>query len=253
MNEAEKWLKSGRDYQSGIAIYNRFKISNKHDAFFSQVNDASSGTLHHQMLVIQIQKISRKQGGRIPDQVKQLVKPIEIAEIQTGGKSIITVDSIRENKTMVNRLLTMRWTDLSKGEKEAFYNDERYFAEKVAAMHDISRLKNEMHLADAKRKVAKSVPERKKWNDAVVSLGNRIKDCFKKKIDNWAPPTDVEDSPKDAIMRERRIRYLEGTAIPRAKTELKSDKLTEQQRFTRIENIDKWTKELSELKLKHIV
>ncbi len=160
--------------------------------------------------------------------------------------------SLRENKLLVNKLLVMEWDKLGDTDKEIFFNNEVFFMEKKEALIEISQLKNEMHLADAKRKSTKSQDVRKKYNIVVSTISNKIKNNFRK-IDNWTVPVYQKDDAAEAVKRERRIRYLEGTAIPRAKKELKSEKMDEERKELRVKNLKEWQTELIELKKIHNV
>jgi hypothetical protein len=259
MNEARIWLTSREhNYQAGLRIYNQYKISNKHDGFLASVADADQNSVQHKILTAQMLKIERKidaMAGREPDTPKKpiTVKPIENQSIKTVRQQEIDLVALRENKLLVNKLLVMDWKKLGETDKAIFFNNEAFFMEKKEALIEISQLKNEMHLADAKRKSTRSQDARKKYNQAVNFISNKIKELFKKKIDNWTIPVNQNNDAAEAVRRERRIRYLEGTAIPRAKKELKSGKLDDERKELRVKNLKEWQEELVELRKIHNV
>ncbi|KKU87402.1 MAG: hypothetical protein UY18_C0036G0005 [Microgenomates group bacterium GW2011_GWF2_47_9] len=253
MNEAQQWLNNrSRSYLDGVKIYNRYKISNKHDAFFSSATNPSEEEPQYKILMIQMQKIARVQGNHAPPVPEQPVKTIEVKTIISNVKDE-DVDALRGNALFVNKLLAMGWDNLNDTDKKVFYDNQGYYLEKQEALFEVSRLKNEMHLADAKRKEAKSSTIRKQFNDQMNALSNQIRDIFKTKIDVWDPPAPKgSNAAKEAVERERKIRYLSGTAIPRAKKELRDNKkLTEKQRKERRDKIEAWQKELAELEKIH--
>lgn len=259
MNEATQWLHSRpRNYQEGLKIYNRYKISNKHDAFFASVINPEQNSIQMQILITQMVKIERKIDNTPLG--KETRKPIEVipikVETNTARHDISRppdISAMRENKLLVNKLLSMVWENLSIEDRAIFFDNKEYYSSKQEVLHEISTLKNEMHAADAKRKSAKNTKDRKKFNDMVSEIEGRIKNLFKKKIDNWEIPVKElgTDAAAEAIRRERRIRYLEGTALPRAKKELKAGKLTSEQKELRRNNISEWKTELAELKKIH--
>lgn len=256
MNEAQQWLNNrNRTYQDGLKIYNRHKSSNKHDQFFALVIDPKPSEPQYQILYTQLVTISRILGNTpAPEPV---VKRIEVKTIATNdqGKEV-DLDALRSNKQFINKLLTLGWDNLTVADKNIFYDNKDYYLDKQKSFFEISSLKNEMNLADAKRKESRNKEARKKYNDALNNISNKIRDIFKKKIDTWQDPQSVSknadpDEVKKAVERERRIRYLKGTAIPRAKKELDNSKLNEKQKQSRLINIAEWEDELAELEKIH--
>jgi hypothetical protein len=255
MNDVTQWLSSpDKDYQAGVEIYNRYKISNKHDAFFASGSGPDS--IQFNQLVYQLRRIAQKLGQAIP-QPEPVKKPIKIVPlVPVKEDKPADIDGMRDNTQYVNKLLTMKWEDLNADEKTMFYGNENYFEAKQQVLFEISKKKNEMHAMDQKRKSTKSHALRKQFNEKCNELSKQIRDLFKKKIDTWENPNlKVSqigiDDVKTAIERERKIRYLKGTALPRAKKELLNKKLTDKQRSDRQNNITAWEKELSELEKIH--
>ncbi len=252
MNEVTAWLNMPeKDYRAGVEIYSRHKISNKHDTFFAGNPDG----IHMQMLDIQLRKIARKLGEVVLDPIPEK-KPIKVAPLAGKPEAPADLDSMRGNLQFVNKLLVMKWEDLSAAEQEMFFNNPEYHRAKYDALVQAGKLRDEMHSMDAKRKATKIRSERKKFNERFNAISKQIRDLFKKKIDTWNDPAMEiskvgKDDVKIAIERERRIRYLKGTALPRAKKELQGDKLSEKMRDDRVKNIAEWETELKELEKIH--
>ena len=95
MEKFNNWINNPkRDYLTGLALYNKHKLSTKHDAFF---NVANPSLLHINMLLSRILKIFHilkttgyfKNPTNKPDQVTPKIKPISIKK-KTNQKPIST-------------------------------------------------------------------------------------------------------------------------------------------------------------------
>lgn len=145
----EQWINNpGRDYETGLAIYNAYKIDNNFDNFFQSNMNPQSGSMQFNMLYNKVCEIARKIRLK-PSLVKQqpiTVKPINIDElkknklagIQPAGRArisdnpLIEVSKLPEdlqalyfeNKTLTKEIgqLHQELKDIKKGNE---YNNAR--------------------------------------------------------------------------------------------------------------------------------
>ncbi len=254
MNEAQRWINDrNRSYKEGLRIYNQHKISNKHDLFFNSVLDPAPSEPQYQILYIQMVKIARKLGNTPPP---TQVRKIEIKTIATNDAAKnMDLGALHNNKQFVNKLLALGWENLTEGDKNLFFDNQDYYLAKQKLLFEISELKENQRLVDVKRKETKKQADRKKFNEQFGRLADKIKAKFNI-IDTWELPkasSENKNDAKEAVERERQIRYLKGTALPRAKKELVSGKLTEKQKKARVEKIAEWEKQLAELEKIHTI
>ena len=127
----------------------------------------------------------------------------------------ISVAALRKNKTYINKLLSMNWTDLSFPDKVVFDKSEKLFLEKKTLFIENSDMEREMRSLHAKMKALdpdpKNDPKRKKLIERLALLDDQKADNWEK-IDKWEAPaeakeeTESEKAVRQALERERQIK-----------------------------------------------
>ncbi len=138
----------------------------------------------------------------IPDKPKQQPPQLPVTEL-------------RKNKTYINKLLSMNWTDLSFPDKVIFDKSEKLFLEKKTLFIENSDMDREMRSLHAKMKALDPDPKndlkRKELIQRLASLDDQKADNWEK-IDKWEAPiaekaeTESEKAVRLALERERQIK-----------------------------------------------
>jgi len=263
MSELSDWVKSPRqDFKEGVSIYNKHKLTTKHDAFF---NTSEPNVIHLNMLYSQLCKalIRERQHPDFKEEV-QKVEPIKIKKIESKPKKIEhekafpSPQSFRGSKPYINKLLALNWSDLSFDDKLLFFNSEKYFLNKKSLFIENSDIEKEMRSLHAKVKLidpdAKFDGKRKAIMEK-LDLLDQSKAANWEKIDTWTEPqefkgTEVEKAVQDALVTQKKIKANQIYIYRAEKKLMDMPNLTDKQREKRNikqAEIDKRKKELIEL------
>lgn len=224
MKEFKDWLNgTDRNYKTGLALYNRCKLTTKHDAFLNVENPSR---LHHNMLLSVMRKLfhvlSTTNGW--PKVEHEAIKdldssnPLEfsVQKISTKGATEAidihqiqgrSMDELRKDKSLVNTLLSQDFEKLSLQAREVFNNDEAYFLQKKSFFLSNADLEREMRSTHAKARALDPDPknneQRSELMGAIDSMEKQKQKNWKA-IDSWLPPTDLSIA-KNAVENERSI------------------------------------------------
>lgn len=249
------WLRGKRDYAEGLKIYNQYKFDTKTDQFFAEVLDAKPNSLHHSMLVRKMEYLARVRGNEVVPVVKEAPrKPITNAPINLTGSKNADVSKLRDNVAYVNKTLTLKFKDLTPGDKAIFFGDEKYFLSKQKLMFDNSKIDKKATALHEAMKIAKNDQERQKKLKELQDLDQKKRENWKK-VNNWDyKPEDlkknikdpVQDAVKEGMEKQKKVDLLKNY-IQRAEKEVKSGKLTGKTLEKRQKSIENWKNELKTL------
>jgi len=183
----------------------------------------------------------------IPEKKKETSKP---------AANEIPVAKLRENKMLVNKMLTMNWPDLSFNDKAVFNHSQKYFLEKKTFFIANSDMDRKMRSLHAKMKEIdpdpKNNPKRKELIQQLVEL-EEIKFQNWLKIDSWEEPeqepeeTETEKAVRLALEKEKRIKTNKIYIYRAEKILGQMKEETEKQRLKKAERIAEINKRKQEL------
>jgi uncharacterized protein YneF (UPF0154 family) len=245
MNKAQAWLKDPRrDYAEGIAIYKEAMGNDKALQFFNQVSNAKPGTLHFNMLMERMQKVSRvmvvKQADKMPDinteAIKQMHQPV--IKPSTNNKQIKEVIRQRAEKSV--RITDNPFVDISQLPDNLKENYLRIKAipQELAGAHGEMKASTTNSERAIKLKLCKDLEAERK------ALWKTIDDWWTENKGNIKEQEPEATADLSAI--DKRLETLR-KAINRAENELKAGGLDAKKKAARKEKIAAWKQEQKEL------
>jgi hypothetical protein len=164
----EQWINNpGRDYETGLAIYNAYKIDNNFDNFFQSNLNPPAGSMQFNMLYNKVCEIARKIRLK-PSLAKQqpiIVKPIDIDElkrnklagIQPAGRARIADNPLIEVSKLPEDL-------------QALYYENKNLTKEIHQLHE----------------ELKAIPKGNEYNNARKQKALELTGKEEKRADNWA-------------------------------------------------------------------
>lgn len=237
MNNIQHWLSDDkRNYQDGLALYNQYKTSAKHDKFFNSVSNPDPGGIHFNMLTTQLQNISRKLKQN-PSLIKG--KSLEVKKLSPTIKAAkLSDEEAKRPRVVDNPLVDVK--ELPEHLKEKYFENKNLIKER-------SKVHAEMrNLPDDKKNDA----DRKKLAGQVLNLDKKMADNWKA-IDTWwkqrqegeKEPAKQKDVVKEALEKKKRVGLLKNY-INREQKKIEKDPAREKEGKKKI---DAWEQELEKL------
>lgn len=261
-----QWLSSpNKNYAEGVALYKEHKGADQYYNYFLQVKTALTGSPHFSMLLRKLQRVARI-AAQYPLEKKETVKPaktqrsardIKVQRIDLNARSkgtslnLITAASLRKNPKYVNKVLTLKWSDLQQRDKEVFFSSQAYFESKQNALFLVS--KTEQKLKGLHAQLKSDIPKSKKveiLSQAKVMETEKVK--IFEQIDTFKEPEKVD--PIEAAKKEATKKAIKKGQLPgyirKAENALKDPdkKYTGKVRKNKEAKIKAWKKELEALK-----
>ena len=211
LEKIKNWINNPKaTYQEGLKIYNEFKKSTKHDAYFAKVENADSNSQHFKILKNQVERIYR-----IQRQSVELNIPEKKAYEKPKGKAEISVTEISHSKP-IKKEPSIRIDDNPYIRVEELPNDLK---EKFKRNKQIPTLMNEARASINNLNTSKE--DRVKFYNDLSMLEEERKENWKA-IDEWWKSNkgngnnndndnnnlSEDDKIKQAIANEKRIKNL---------------------------------------------
>lgn len=140
-----------------------------------------------------------EQAPPVGTQKVRLIKTAkETGKIKGGISTPADVDTLRKNKKLINKLLSLEWKDLSDQERLIFFNEE-YFTFKKGILIKVSETDRKMQSLHANLKAIATdeakIEERGALMDELSQLEEQKLEAFGE-IDTWKEP-EVNTDPED--------------------------------------------------------
>lgn len=160
---------------------------------------------------------SKKEPVTNPIKVIHPAEPVKIKKEVTQDEATNRQTDLRTNKSFINKLLTLNFSDMSFDEKLLFNNDESYFLKKKQLMIENGNLEQQMRSLHSK---FKAIDPDAKFNKDRKDIMQELSILEDKKSANWTiidtwedllPPAEnkPEDAEKKAIEKLKLIKAHE--------------------------------------------
>ncbi len=237
MNNIQEWLSdNNRSYQAGIALYNQYKTSNKHDKFFSSVSNPEPGGIHFNLLITQLQNISRKLKQN-PSLVKG--KSLEVKKLDPSIKAPkASQHEAKRPRVVDNPLVDVK--ELPEDLQEKYFENKNLVKERSRVHAEMSNLPEDKKYNQERKEKAAEVL---KLDNAIAGNWKAIDTWWKKKQEGEKAPEKQKDAVKEALEKKKRVGLLKNY-INREQKKMEKDPSREKEGNKKIRD---WEQELEKL------